>query len=88
MDGLVVIALTKDKLVEAYQGLTGMAEIFPKMLKKINCDGLGEKDAKDCREHLNIAASACLTLINVIDGAEVSALSTDARMDGREGENE
>jgi hypothetical protein len=76
-DNLVVISLSKDALVDAYGAVVQMAEIFPAYLKKINFEGQGEQDAKDCKSHLLIAANACLTVINLIDGADIKAKEAD-----------
>ncbi len=72
-DNMVVISLSKDALVDAYGSLTQMAEIFPGVLKKINYEGQGQQNAKECKTHLLTAANACLTLINLIDGADKEA---------------
>lgn len=65
-DNLIVVAVTKDKLQEAYHGCVGMAEVFPAWFKKQNFEGQGEQDAKECKEHLLTAANACLMLLNVM----------------------
>jgi hypothetical protein len=67
VDGVVVIALSRDKLMDAYHGCTQMADLVPEMLCKLNCDGLGEEDYRECRQALLTAASACLMLINTMD---------------------
>lgn len=73
MDGLVMVALSKDKLEEAYHGCIEMAEVVPKLLRKINYEGMGEQDERECKEHLTIAASACMMLLGMMDVAQKEA---------------
>lgn len=73
MDGkerFVAIPVKKDDLEDAYHGLLAMMDVFPPICKRINLDGQGEQDARECRNHLQIAANACLSLLAMIDNME------------------
>lgn len=70
MDKYVPIAITKDELEEAYGALLSMIKVFPPWFRKMNFDGRGEEDEKDCERHLEIASKACLSLLAMIDNTE------------------
>lgn len=70
MDKYVAINITKDELEEAHGALLSMIKVFPPWFRKMNFDGRGKEDERDCKRHLDIASRACLSLLAVIDSVE------------------
>ena len=69
-DKLIMVIISKEEAEKAYVALDGMIKTFPPLMRRINFEGKGESDEVECRNDLQLAMNAVLTLISLFDASE------------------
>ena len=76
-----VVRFTPEEIDEAIEGMDGLQEIIVPLLRKINLEGMAEKDIQELKKHIMMAKHALITMGEYMEGC----LSNTANLTELEG---
>ena len=57
-----VVRFTPEEIDEAIEGMDGLQEIIVPLLRKINLEGMAEKDIQELKKHIMMAKHALIAM--------------------------
>jgi len=63
-----VARFTPEEIDEAIEGMDGLQEIIVPLLRKINLEGMAEKDIQELKKHIMMAKHALIAMGEYMEG--------------------